>query len=61
MTPIVATEKMAELLPAATVTEPGTVAAALPLERETIVPGAPAGPESDLLLRKPSSKGPNPR
>jgi len=35
---------VAEVLPAATVTEGGTLAAPLELESETLVPPGPAGP-----------------
>lgn len=46
MTPIVVTVNVAALFPGATITEPETLAAALPLVRITVAPAGPAGPES---------------
>jgi hypothetical protein len=44
LTPVVLIAKVAVVLPAATLTDAGTVAAALPLVSDTAVPPVPAGP-----------------
>jgi hypothetical protein len=49
LTPLVETAKGALAWPAGTVTEPGTVAAWAPLERLTMTPPAPAGPDSTTV------------
>jgi len=46
LTPIVETVNVAELLPAGTITDAGTVAALFPLCNATTVPPEPAGPDS---------------